>query len=69
VRTLVLTHFSQRYPDPERYRDEAAAVFSGDLVVAADLDTVPVPRRAPTWGTLSGPRRSRSPRTARWRWR
>ncbi len=46
VRTLVLTHFSQRYPDPERYRDEAAAVFSGDLVVAADLDTVPVPRRA-----------------------
>jgi ribonuclease Z len=48
VRTLVLTHFSQRYPDPERYRDEAAAVFSGDLVVAADLDTVPVPRRAPT---------------------
>jgi ribonuclease Z len=48
VRTLVLTHFSQRYPDPERHRDEAAAVFSGDLVVAADLDTVPVPRRAPT---------------------
>jgi ribonuclease Z len=48
VRTLVLTHFSQRYPDPERYRDEATAVFSGDLVVAADLDTVPVPRRAPT---------------------
>ena len=48
VRTLVLTHFSQRYPDPERYRDEAAAVFSGDLVVAADPDTVPVPRRAPT---------------------
>jgi ribonuclease Z len=48
VRTLVLTHFSQRYPDPERYRDEAAAVFSGDLVLAADLDTVPVPRRAPT---------------------
>ena len=47
VRTLVLTHFSQRYPDPERHRDEAAAVFSGDLVVAADLDTVPVPRRAP----------------------
>ena len=47
VRTLVLTHFSQRYPDPERYRDEAAAVFSGDLVVGADLATVPVPRRQP----------------------
>ena len=45
VRRLVLTHFSQRYPDPERYREEAAAVFSGDLVVAADLMTVPVPRR------------------------
>ena len=45
VRRLVLTHFSQRYPDPERYREEAAAVFSGELVVAADLPTVPVPRR------------------------
>jgi ribonuclease Z len=45
VRRLVLTHFSQRYPDPERYREEAAAVFSGELVVAADLMTVPVPRR------------------------
>jgi ribonuclease Z len=45
VRRLVLTHFSQRYPDPERYREEAAAAFSGDLVVAADLMTVPVPRR------------------------
>ncbi|TFV54767.1 ribonuclease Z [Geodermatophilus sp. DF01-2] len=47
VRRLVLTHFSQRYPDPERYREEAAAVFDGDLVVAADLQTVPVPRRRP----------------------
>ena len=46
VRTLVLTHFSQRYPDPSRFADEAAAVFDGDLVVAADLGTVPVPRRA-----------------------
>ncbi|MGY1641699.1 ribonuclease Z [Geodermatophilus sp. SYSU D00703] len=45
VRRLVLTHFSQRYPDPDRYRDEAAAVFDGDLVVAEDLQTVPVPRR------------------------
>jgi ribonuclease Z len=42
----VLTHFSQRYPDPSRFADEAAAVFDGDLVVAADLGTVPVPRRA-----------------------
>jgi ribonuclease Z len=45
VRRLVLTHFSQRYPDPARFRDEAAEVFDGDLVVAADLETVPVPRR------------------------
>ena len=46
VRRLVLTHFSQRYSDPSRFADEAAAVFDGDLVVAADLGTVPVPRRA-----------------------
>jgi ribonuclease Z len=46
VRRLVLTHFSQRYPDPSCFRDEAAEVFDGDLVVAADLETVPVPRRA-----------------------
>jgi ribonuclease Z len=45
VRTLVLTHFSQRYRDPERFRAEAAAVFDGELVVAADLQTVPVPPR------------------------
>ncbi|RFU21582.1 ribonuclease Z [Geodermatophilus marinus] len=48
VRRLVLTHFSQRYPDPRAFRDEAAAVFAGDLVVAEDLATVPLPpRRAP----------------------
>jgi ribonuclease Z len=46
VRRLVLTHFSQRYTDPERFRDEAAAAYDGDLVVAADLQTVPVPRRS-----------------------
>jgi ribonuclease Z len=45
VRRLVLTHFSQRYDEPERFRDEAAAVFSGDVVVAEDLVTVPVPPR------------------------
>ena len=45
VRRLVLTHFSQRYPDPGLFRDEAAAVFTGDLVVAEDLATVPVPGR------------------------
>ncbi|MGY1717426.1 ribonuclease Z [Blastococcus sp. SYSU DS0552] len=51
VRTLVLTHFSQRYDDPRRFADEAGAVFGGDVVVAADLQTVPVPPRA---GTATG---------------
>ncbi|GAA1265664.1 ribonuclease Z [Saccharothrix xinjiangensis] len=45
VRKLVLTHFSQRYPDPEAFRAEAAEVFGGELVVAADLDRVVMPRR------------------------
>lgn len=45
VRTLVLTHFSQRYPDPRAFEDEARAEFGGDLVVAADLQRVPVPPR------------------------
>ncbi|MEU2350932.1 ribonuclease Z [Modestobacter sp. NPDC049651] len=45
VRTLVLTHFSQRYRDPQAFADEAAAVFDGELVVAEDLQTVPVPPR------------------------
>jgi ribonuclease Z len=45
VRRLVLSHFSRRYPDPRRFAEEAAAVFDGDLVVAADLDRVPVPPR------------------------
>ncbi|GAA4429292.1 ribonuclease Z [Actinokineospora soli] len=45
VRTLVLTHFSQRYDDPAEFHDEAAAIFSGDIVVAEDLMRVPVPKR------------------------
>jgi ribonuclease Z len=45
VRTLVLSHFSQRYPDVERFREEAAAVFAGEVLIAADLDRVPVPAR------------------------
>jgi ribonuclease Z len=45
VRRLVLTHFSERYPDIERYRDEAADEFGGDLVSAEDLDRIPVPKR------------------------
>jgi ribonuclease Z len=45
VRRLVLTHFSQRYTDTQRHRDEAAAVFDGDLVIAEDLTVIPVPKR------------------------
>jgi ribonuclease Z len=47
VRLLVLTHFSERYgpANRSRYADEAAAAFGGDIVVAQDLDRVPVPRR------------------------
>jgi ribonuclease Z len=45
VRTLVLTHFSQRYTDPAAFADEAARHFDGDIVVAEDLTRVPVPRR------------------------
>jgi ribonuclease Z len=45
VRTLVLTHFSQRYRDAAAFHAEAAAHFSGPIVVAEDLLRVPVPRR------------------------
>ncbi|WP_024802388.1 ribonuclease Z [Nocardia sp. BMG51109] len=45
VRTLVLTHFSQRYPDLDGHRAEASKYFHGDLVVAEDLMRVPVPTR------------------------
>jgi len=45
VRTLVLTHFSQRYPDPRAFRAEAAAHFAGEIIVAADLDRIAVPKR------------------------
>ena len=49
VRTLVLTHFSQRYQEAERFLDEARAEFAGDIVIAEDLGRVPVPpRRAVT---------------------
>ncbi|MEV4625586.1 ribonuclease Z [Micromonospora sp. NPDC049523] len=44
VRRLVLTHFSQRYPDPARFAAEAREHFTGDLVVAEDLGRVRVPR-------------------------
>ncbi|RVU19200.1 ribonuclease Z [Streptomyces antnestii] len=46
VRHLVLTHFSQRYSDPEEFERQArAAGFTGELTVARDLDRVQVPKR------------------------
>ncbi|MGW1073922.1 ribonuclease Z [Streptomyces sp. NPDC002537] len=46
VRHLVLTHFSQRYDDPEVFERQARdAGFEGELTVARDLMRVPVPRR------------------------
>ncbi|WP_426504066.1 ribonuclease Z [Dactylosporangium sp. McL0621] len=44
VRTLVLTHFSQRYDDPSRlrYMREAQSVFDGQVVVAEDLTRVKI---------------------------
>jgi ribonuclease Z len=48
VRTLVLTHFSQRYADPGRFLAEARPHFDGDVVVAEDLMRVPVPPRLPS---------------------
>jgi ribonuclease Z len=46
VRRLVLTHFSQRYPDAARFAAEAREHFTGDLVLAEDLMRVAVPARA-----------------------
>jgi ribonuclease Z len=45
VRRMVLTHFSQRYDDLGRFADEAATVYKGEIVVARDLDRVPLPAR------------------------
>ena len=45
VRRLVLTHFSQRYPDlARRAAEEAGAIFD-DVVVADDLQRIPLPPR------------------------
>ncbi|MBF6334006.1 ribonuclease Z [Nocardia transvalensis] len=45
VRTLVLTHFSQRYSELEGHRAEASKYFDGELIVAEDLMRVPLPTR------------------------
>ena len=48
VRLLVLTHLSQRYESgsAQQLLADAAAVFGGQVVLAADLDRIPVPKRA-----------------------
>lgn len=45
VRTLVLTHFSQRYQDPTTFEREAREHFDGELHVAEDLMRIAVPKR------------------------
>ncbi|MBV7697677.1 ribonuclease Z [Streptomyces sp. TRM70350] len=46
VRHLVLTHFSQRYSEPDAFERQArAAGFEGELSVAHDLLRVPLPKR------------------------
>ncbi|HWM39530.1 MAG TPA: ribonuclease Z [Streptomyces sp.] len=46
VRSLVLTHFSQRYSDASLFARQARqAGFEGELTVAEDLARVPVPKR------------------------
>lgn len=45
VRLLVLTHFSQRYTDPQAFLADARRHFDGEIAVAADLDRIPVPKR------------------------
>lgn len=46
ARRLVITHFSQRYPDSRVLLDEARAHFD-DVVAAEELARVPVPARTP----------------------
>lgn len=65
VRRLVLTHFSERYgaADEERFREQAAAAYDGDVVVARDLARVPVParRRALSRAGVTSARRGPGP--------
>jgi ribonuclease Z len=50
ARRLVLTHFSQRYPDRTAFLTEATPVHA-DTVAASDGDCFPVPPRR---GSLPG---------------
>ncbi|MFJ5552252.1 ribonuclease Z [Streptomyces sp. NPDC093225] len=47
VRHLVLTHFSQRYSEPDDFERQAReAGFAGELTIARDLLRVPLPKRS-----------------------
>ncbi|MCH6160219.1 ribonuclease Z [Streptomyces marispadix] len=49
VRSLVLTHFSQRYTDASLFARQARrAGYEGELTVAEDVMRVPVPKRRPS---------------------
>ncbi len=50
ARLLVLTHFSQRYgrEDSQRLAGQAETAFGGEVVLARDLDRIPVPARRST---------------------
>ena len=57
ARRLVLTHFSQRYESgdgDQRLAGEAASAFGGEVVLARDLDRIPVPPRHPASASRSG---------------
>jgi len=56
ARLLVLTHFSQRYDsgDGQRLATEAAMAFGGEVVLAHDLDRVPLPPRRPPATPVTG---------------
>lgn len=45
ARRLVVTHFSQRYPDVSALVDQAALAYGGDVVAATDLLRVALPPR------------------------
>ena len=47
ARCLVLTHFSRRYDGAAAAQllSDASASYDGEIVLAADLDRVPVPSR------------------------
>jgi ribonuclease Z len=50
ARLLVLTHFSQRYDacdGVQRLAEQAATAFGGEVMLARDLDRIPVPSRRP----------------------